>query len=262
MFDHQSGEFLQIEDAHIYYELTGPPQGHPLLLLHGGLGSIEDFSKIAKLLPESFRIYAIDLRGHGRSTLGTKQLTYQRHQSDMQALVAHLGLEKYTLLGFSDGGIVGYWLAAGNPAVRALVTIGSQWRISRDDPSFDILGGLTPAIWAEMVPDAPKKYAFLNPQGSFDKLVESCVGLWTDLGPTGYPQERIFHINCPVLVLRGDSDFLFSLREAAEIQARISGASFGNIPFAGHDALNDAPEIIGKLIHSFLLNPKKMQMGT
>ncbi len=40
MLDHQSGEIFEREDAGIYYEATGPFLGHPLLLLHGGLGDL------------------------------------------------------------------------------------------------------------------------------------------------------------------------------------------------------------------------------
>lgn len=259
MLNHQSGEFLNLDDARIYYETAGSPQGHPVILLHGGLGSLEDFHPIVDLIPDTFHVIAIDMRGHGRSTIGTKPITYQQHQADIHSLIKHLGLKEYSLLGFSDGGIVAYRLAAANPIVRALVTIGAQWRISQQDPSFEILGGVTPAGWTEMFPDAPQKYAALNPQGSFSGLVEACVNLWTDLSTTGYPKDAISRIDCPTLILRGDNDFLLSLSEATEAQTMISGASFGNIPFAGHAAMEDSPEITGKIIRRFFLNPIKVQ---
>nr|ACN22648.1 conserved hypothetical protein [uncultured bacterium] len=259
MFNHQSGEFFSLDDARIYYETAGSPRGHSVILLHGGLGSLEDFHPIIDLIPDTLHVVAIDMRGHGRSTLGTKPTTYQQHQADIQSLITHLGLKEYSLLGFSDGGIVAYRLAAANPVVRALITIGAQWRVSQQDPSFEILGGVTPAGWTEMFPDTPQKYSALNPHGSFDRLVESCVKLWTDLSTTGYPQNSISRIDCPTLILRGDSDFLLSLSEAAEAQVMISGASFGNIPFAGHAAMEDSPEITGKIIRGFLLSPIKVQ---
>ncbi|WP_160173714.1 alpha/beta fold hydrolase [Nitrincola sp. A-D6] len=156
MFDHQSGEFLYLEDTRIYYETTGTLQGHPIVLLHGGLGSLEDFSPIINMIPDSFHVIAMDMRGHGRSQLGAKPLTYQQYQADIQALIAHLGLKEYSLIGFSDGGIVAYRIASGNQAVKALITIGSQWRISLHDSSFDILAGVTPQMWIEMFPEAPK----------------------------------------------------------------------------------------------------------
>ena len=257
MLDHQSGEIFESEDAGIYYEVVGPSLGHPLLLLHGGLGSLADFSAIINAIPDSFRVIAVDLRGHGRSTLGSKPLTYQQHQLDIQALINHLGFSQYTLLGFSDGGIVAYRIASNNPAINALITVGARWRISRQDPSFGILSGVTPAIWAEMFPDAPAKFAALNPKGDFNKLVQSCVDLWTDFGQTGYPGESITHIGCPTLIIRGDGDFLLSLSDAVEARSKIPGSSFGNIPFSSHAALEDAPKVCGEIIHDFLKKPRK-----
>lgn len=259
MFNHQSGEFLYLEDTRIYYETTGASKGHAVVLLHGGLGSLEDFSPVIDLIPDPFYVVAVDMRGHGRSQLGTRPLTYQQHQADIQSLIEHLGLKEYSLIGFSDGGVVAYRIASESQAVKALITIGSQWRLSPQEPSFNILAGVTPETWIEMFPEAPKKYAALNPQGDFNKLVESCVALWTDLSSAGYPQDAIARIECPTLILRGDGDFLFSLSEAAEAKKIILGASLGNIPFAGHATMEDAPEIIGKLVREFLLNPRKTQ---
>ncbi len=145
MFNHQSGEFLYLEDTRIYYETTGASKGHPVVLLHGGLGSLEDFSPVIDLIPDPFYVVAVDMRGHGRSQLGTRPLTYQQHQADIQSLIEHLGLKEYSLIGFSDGGVVAYRIASESQAVKALITIGSQWRLSPQEPSFNILAGVTPS---------------------------------------------------------------------------------------------------------------------
>src|SRR5690606_2130175 len=112
MIDHLNGEYFNLDDADIYYETSGELQGRAILLLHGGLGSLEDFKPVIDQIAGSFPIVAVDMRGHGRSTLGKKPLTYQQHQSDIQALIAHLGLKECALVGFSDGGIAAYRIAA------------------------------------------------------------------------------------------------------------------------------------------------------
>jgi pimeloyl-ACP methyl ester carboxylesterase len=262
MLRHQNGSLLQLEDAEIYYQVSGSPTGHPLLLLHGGLGSLEDFSAIAGSIPEHFFVIAVDLRGHGRSTIGRKPLSYLQHQLDIQALIAHLNLNEYSILGFSDGGIVGYRLAIKNAAIRALVTVGAQWRISDQDACYEILSGVTPETWTEIFPDAPRKYSELNPHGNFAELVQSCTRLWTDLGPAGYPGDAIALIQCPTLILRGDSDFLLSLEEAADAQTMINGASLGNIPFCSHAAIEESPDIAARLICDFLNEPRKRHTDT
>ena len=54
-----------------YYEISG--KGEPLLLLHGGLGSIDMFRPILPALTEHRQVIAIDLQGHGRTELGHSQ---------------------------------------------------------------------------------------------------------------------------------------------------------------------------------------------
>ncbi len=51
-----------------YYEIRG--SGEPLLLLHGGLGSIDMFEPIMPQLAEHRQVIAVDLQGHGRTALG------------------------------------------------------------------------------------------------------------------------------------------------------------------------------------------------
>lgn len=46
LFDHHSGEHLNIGGARIYYEVTGNENKPALLFLHGGFGNIEDFNSI------------------------------------------------------------------------------------------------------------------------------------------------------------------------------------------------------------------------
>ena len=48
-----------------YYEIHG--SGEPLLLLHGGLGSIDMFGSVLGKLAETRRVIAVDLHGHGRT---------------------------------------------------------------------------------------------------------------------------------------------------------------------------------------------------
>lgn len=76
-FDHISGKYFDIDDAKIYYEVIGDKKNPSLLFLHGALGNIEDFNDVIAELPDKFRIIGIDSRGHGKSTLGSKELTYE-----------------------------------------------------------------------------------------------------------------------------------------------------------------------------------------
>ncbi|WAG00096.1 alpha/beta fold hydrolase [Aeromonas dhakensis] len=257
-FTHTSGQYLQIDDAQLYYEVVGNPAGKPLVLLHGGLGNLTDFNSIIGGLPEQFHIIGIDFRGHGRSTLGSSPLTYQLHQSDVERILEHLGIETCALIGCSDGGIVGYRMASLVPTkIETLVTIGAQWKLDASGPVYDMLSGLTAEAWIEMFPGSVQYYKSISPEPNFDALVEAVVALWTDQTPTGYPGTNISKITAPTLIVRGDEDHLLSFSEASEICELIEGANMLNILCAGHEAYKDAPDQFLTAVNRFLLNPNK-----
>lgn len=252
-FDHQAGRYLPVADANIYFETTGNPAGRPLVLLHGGLGSLADFNTILPGLPADMFFIGIDLRGHGKSTRGSANLSYANYQSDVEAVLEHLQLRSFSILGLSDGGIVGYRIAEKHPEkIERLLTVGAQWRLTEDDPAYSILGGLTSQMWTEMFPESAANYESLNPQPDFDGLVQAAVGAWTDLTASGYPGESVSAIRCPLLIIRGDEDFLFALSEAGELQKRVNGSALLNVPFASHAVQDESPEIFRLAVNEFL----------
>lgn len=263
-FDHHRGQHLPIRDAQIYVEETGNPAGQPLLLLHGGLGNLRDFDSIADGLPQQLRIIGVDLRGHGRSTLGTLPLSYAQYQDDVTAILDQLGIAAAAVLGFSDGGIVGYRLAAESPGgrVHLLVTLGAQWRLrGDDDPATPLLKELTRADWQALFPETVASYEAANPAPDFDTLLKAVKTVWLDTSPSGYPDERVRRIAAPTLIVRGDTDPFLSLEDAVALRGRIGGAGLLNVPFAGHAAHDEATAVFLAAVNDFLLHPRKREPG-
>ena len=60
-----NGKYIEVYDAKLYYETYG--EGQPLLLLHGGLGSISTFKAVIPELSKHFKLIAIDCPGYFRS---------------------------------------------------------------------------------------------------------------------------------------------------------------------------------------------------
>ncbi|TWW00833.1 alpha/beta fold hydrolase [Chitinophaga pinensis] len=64
-----TGKYATINGNRIYYETYG--EGEPLLLLHGASESIRHYAKQIPALSASFKVIAVDTRGHGKSTADT-----------------------------------------------------------------------------------------------------------------------------------------------------------------------------------------------
>ena len=104
--------FLQVAHGnHIYWEVSGNPNGKPALYLHGGPGSgLGSGSYRQRFDPRKYRIVGIDQRGCGRSrplvTEAIKDLaanTTQAQIEDIEAVRKHLGIEAWLVSGVSWG---------------------------------------------------------------------------------------------------------------------------------------------------------------
>jgi pimeloyl-ACP methyl ester carboxylesterase len=249
-FDHRAGKTLSVQGAELYVEVRGDPTRDPLLLLHGGLGNIEDFNDLIAQL-DGFRIIGIDARGHGKSTLGDAPLTYAYLQQDVCCVLDALGIRKTCVIGFSDGGIVAYRLAIQHAErVEKLVAIGAPSRLTPQTAA--ILARVTPQSWKTKFPEMHAAYMKQNPEPSYDALVDASVKMWLDTSASGYPSESVKNIRCPTLLVRGDDDHLFSIDEAVELRRSIEASKLLNVPFAGHVAFADQSEICAASLRRFL----------
>lgn len=249
----RSGTHLEIDGARIYYEVTGTQSRPALVVLHGGFGNLTNFNSILAGLSREFRVIGIDSRGQGGSTLGSGRLTYERLQKDVERVLEHLEIEAFSLIGFSDGGVVAYRLASlTSLKIERLVTIGSRWHSKYLDQTREILASVTGESWRQKFPGMYDAYQKLNPEPDFDALAQALVRMWLDSDPSGYPDDAVKNISCPLLVVRGDNDHLVSRESVVEVCGVVEHATLLNIPFAGHVAYADQKDILMIVLNKFL----------
>ena len=121
------GHHVHVNGIRLYYEDHG--SGPPVLVLHGGMGFVEMMGGQIPALAKQHRVIAVDSRGHGRSSLGPPPLRYETMADDMTALLDQLGIDHYSVVGWSDGGNVALALAMAQPErVDRVVAIGANAR--------------------------------------------------------------------------------------------------------------------------------------
>lgn len=120
------GKTVKMQNLNVYYEIYG--KGHPLVLLHGNGGSIQEFNKQIPELSKYFKVIAVDTRAQGKSTdFSTKDLTYKIFADDLKKLINHLKLKKVNILGWSDGGNTGLEFSLKYPQhLHKLIIIGAN----------------------------------------------------------------------------------------------------------------------------------------
>jgi pimeloyl-ACP methyl ester carboxylesterase len=101
----------------------GTPSDPAVLLLHGWTASADlNFFAVYALLAESYRVIAMDLRGHGRGMRSREPFSLEDCADDAAALLGQLGAHHVIALGYSMGGPVAMLLARRHPGkVQALV---------------------------------------------------------------------------------------------------------------------------------------------
>ncbi|MDL2323165.1 alpha/beta hydrolase, partial [Bacteroidales bacterium OttesenSCG-928-A17] len=256
-FNHETGKYLKVDGANIYYEEIENPGKPTLLFLHGGFGNIEGFNSILPMFTDDYHIVGIDSRGHGKSTLGTDELTYKRLQIDVEAVVNHLQLKDINIIGFSDGGIVAYRLAAaGNISIRKIVTIGATWSLADAELMEELMADMTPDKCRTSFKSSYEFHQKYNPEPDFDKFAKCTIEMWIDKTEDGYPLESVEKINVPTLIIRGNNDSMLPLESAVELTTKIKGSLLLNIPFAPHGAYRKYPQIFETITKEFLSDQK------
>lgn len=110
----QSG-YAPVNGVDIYYEIHGI--GAPLVLLHGGFGSIEMFGPVLAALAEKRQVIGVDLQGHGRTLPFDRPMSFEAFATDVAELIKWLGYDKADVMGYSMGGNTALRLAIDHPEV-------------------------------------------------------------------------------------------------------------------------------------------------
>jgi pimeloyl-ACP methyl ester carboxylesterase len=245
----------EIDGINYYYEIRG--EGEPLLLLHGGLGSIDMFGPVLPMLTQGRQVIAVDLQGHGRTTLGDRPIGLNPIGHDMALLLKQLGYGRVDVLGYSFGAGVGFRLAVQHPdIVRRLALVSAGFAQDGFYPEMIAAQAQIGSAMAEMMKDTPmyKSYIAIAPNpGDFPKLLDRMGDFmrkpydWSD---------DVAKLKMPVMLVFGDSDMYRpehvikfyqllggGLRDAGWMRENMSQNRLAIIPNRTHYDIFFAPEL-------------------
>jgi len=124
----------------------GPDNGLPLVLIPGQGADWKNYEKVLPLLSENFQVFAVDVRGHGKSDWATGDYTFSSISRDMTALLEKVVKRPAFISGNSSGGLIALWLAANRPdLVKGIIMedpplFSAEWpRIKEDSYVYRVL---------------------------------------------------------------------------------------------------------------------------
>jgi pimeloyl-ACP methyl ester carboxylesterase len=239
-----AGHYTTINGAKLYYEDYG--SGAPLVVLHGNGGSMAQLRHQIDFFRATRRVIGIDSRGHGRSELATKRLTYDQMAEDVARLLRDLRTGPVDVIGWSDGGIIALTLALHHPdAVHALAISGANLTPEALKP--DDLAGMKKEL-----AEAQVKLAAGDKSKDWALSAQLLDLMITQPHLTAAELDQIAK---PILVMAGEHDMI------PEPHTRLIAASLRHAQlqiFAGasHAALLEQPEQFNEIVAAFFQSVK------
>jgi pimeloyl-ACP methyl ester carboxylesterase len=252
------GRHVAAGGVDVYVESLGRDDAAPLVLLHGGLGSILGFGALAPALVRGRRVIALEMQGHGRTADVDRPLRYEQLADDVAGALAGLGIARADVLGFCLGGGVALQLAIRHPAaVRSLVIAGAPFR--RDGWSERALAEMA-ALDADALAGSPQHadYLRLSPRpAQWPVLVAKLRALLAE--PYDW-SAAVAAIEAPALVLAGDQgrvqpahavalfEHIGSARDGARDRAQLVV-----LPATAHAGVLARVDLVAPIVSSFLV---------
>ncbi|MGH6782942.1 MAG: alpha/beta fold hydrolase [Sphingomonadaceae bacterium] len=248
--------YVEANGIRYYCEIHG--EGEPLLLLHGGLGSIDMFGPVLPALAKNRQVIAVDLQGHGRTALGERDIDLAAIGDDLATIVKRLGYTKVDVLGYSFGGGAAFRMAVQHPdVVRRLAMVSAGYSDDAFYPELRAQQAQVNAAAADFMKDTPmyKSYMAVAPRPEdFPKLLQK-IG---DFMRKHYDYSAdAATLKMPIMLVFGDSDMYRpehvvkfyqllggGLRDAGWARDTMSQNRLAILPNRTHYDIFMAPELV------------------
>ncbi len=243
-------------------------EGHPIVIVHGGMGEAAHWDPVGKLLSPPYRIVGVERRVYGRS--GTPQSSHSmaREAEDIAAVLDKLG-EPAIVVGHSSGAVATLEAALLHPAnLRGIVLYEPPVQIGTP------LGGdhqrLAEEALARGDADTAQLIFFRDIVGFSDQMIDRMRSpMWRggwDYMMTIMPRqmednrairalpfdiERYRDIDVPALLLRSTASPQHLQDRLFAVAAVLPNASRVDLPGEGHNANMSAPQLVADAIAPF-----------
>lgn len=216
-----------------------------LILLHGALGSKNDFGFLEELLSRDYILYSMNFNGHGGAAAVAETFTLTQFRDDVIAYMDARGITHAYIFGYSMGGYVALKTAIDFPErIKGVFTLATMFDWTPDSAVREA-DKLDAEILALKVPDYVQFLKDTHGEHDWLNVVRKTALFMKSLPERGLFEKDYNRIKCPVRLSVGDRDKMVSLSSNHQVMRMISNASMLVIP--------DTPHVLSKV------NPFRIQ---
>lgn len=227
---------VQVNDVELHYEEYG--EGMPLVLLHGFGGCTQNWHPFTDELSKHYRLIVVDLRGHGYSTNPSNTFTHREAASDVFQLLDSLGIDRFSAMGISTGGMTLLHMATSQPTrIDAMVLVSATTHYP--DQARAIMRRVS---FRTMPLDIREMYRECAKRGDeqIHQLTTQFNAFHSDYDDMNFAAESLATISARTLVVHGDRDAFFPVEIPVSIYRAIPNAELWIIPGGDHVPIYDA----------------------
>ncbi len=243
-------------DIELCYSVEG--EGDTIILMHGWGCDRTIWANTVLLLKNRYRVVTIDFAGFGRSQEPTTVWGVEEYTRSIEALVAHLGVERPSFVAHSFGGRVAIVYASRNAVDRMVfadvagVKPRRTWRYYYKVYSFKAMRYALPLLIgkrkAQMLVEQRRAAAGSSDYNSATPMMRAILSKCVN--------EDLCHlmpkVKAPVLLFWGDKDTATPISDARKMERLMPNAGLVIADGAGHYAMLEQPQLWQASLKSFL----------
>jgi pimeloyl-ACP methyl ester carboxylesterase len=252
------GQFVELADGFVRYEVAGPPDGQVVVLLHGFFNSYYVWDHAFSALAQAgFRVLRYDLYGRGYSDRPGTRCDHDLFDRQIVNLLAALNItQPIDLVGPSMGGAIALTFVDRHPAaVRRLCLISPSGLYPKHQQMVNIMriplvGELLIALHSKPAKFPEEVRTFLKYQGTRRAFLSTIRhGPFGDISDV---YERVGKQEIPTLLIWGREDEAIPFEFSEKVKQALPHAEFHAIDGAGHKPYYECPELIYPLLIGFM----------
>ncbi len=264
--------YATIGNIDIYYEIHGPPDAPPLVLIGGWASYRWIWFRQIPAFKEKYRCVVFDNRGAGRSSKPDYPYTMEMFADDTVGLMDSLKIENAHILGISMGGLIAQQIAISYPEkIRSLILVSTHFggpnSIPMDDKTMALLIALpTETISKEQARDMRYRATFSPQFLQENRSVMEQIDEWAERHPAplyaqvhqssavgGFNAEsEVKQISAPTLIIHGDSDRAVPTRNSELLADSISNSKLVLIEGGSHFSIIEKYEVFNNAVINFI----------